>query len=405
MKVTWGVYRDNIGPHDVGRVLPLSRRQSRHARRHGDQCRLLVLPRHAVADPPVTAGSGRVVGFRTSSSGGPTARPCALPRASSCGSGPPARRSSYVAIRNARGRVRSVGDRGRVRTGRRPRVVRRHPAERLGAGRRRQLDDRRRCRPGHRGQRRAPGVEGAVRRLRADGGVLGGIAEDEQRHLHPLSGPANDQCQDLLRDQHLGWPSRAGLRHRRHRQRRQGHHAGKNRRAVGHHRDHCPRAEDVGHRERRQDGGRGAHPVRPGTHHAAVRRPGYRQVPAGPGSGTVGPQPSPDSIPAAIPCAQNRMRAPTRTGNDQRELSLLTSRRPSSTSQSTSDSPPMKRTCASAITSKGPTPMSRPPVGPRLNAHDFSKNLPSCAASPGVRLGGTPTNVPRMSWWRLTPTR
>ncbi len=80
---------------------------------------------------------------------------------------------------------------------------------------------------------------------------------------------------------------------------------------------------------------------------------------------------------------QNRILAPTRTGNDQRELSLLTSRRPSSTSQSTSDRPPMKRICVSAITSKGPTPMSTPPVGPKLNAHDFSKNLPSCAASPG----------------------
>ena len=81
-------------------------------------------------------------------------------------------------------------------------------------------------------------------------------AEDEQRHLHPLSGSANDQREDLLRDQHLGWPSRAGFRHRRHRERRQGHHAGENRRAVGHHRDHCPRTEDDCHRERRQDGGR-----------------------------------------------------------------------------------------------------------------------------------------------------
>jgi hypothetical protein len=38
--------------------------------------------------------------------------------------------------------------------------------------------------------------------------------------------------------------------------------------------------------------------------------------------------------------AQNRMRAPNRSGNDQRELWLLISRRPSSTSQSTSDRPP-----------------------------------------------------------------
>ena len=39
------------GPHDVGRVLPLSQRQSRRARRHGDRCRLLVLSRSAVAHP------------------------------------------------------------------------------------------------------------------------------------------------------------------------------------------------------------------------------------------------------------------------------------------------------------------------------------------------------------------
>jgi hypothetical protein len=39
--------------------------------------------------------------------------------------------------------------------------------------------------------------------------------------------------------------------------------------------------------------------------------------------------------------SQNRIRTPARNGIDQRELSLLTSRRPSSTSQSTSDSPPM----------------------------------------------------------------
>ena len=41
--------------------------------------------------------------------------------------------------------------------------------------------------------------------------------------------------------------------------------------------------------------------------------------------------------------AQNRMRRPSRIGNDQRELSSLISRRPSSTSQSTSDSPPRNR--------------------------------------------------------------
>ena len=92
------------------------------------------------------------------------------------------------------------------------------------------------------------------------------------------------------------------------------------------------------------------------------------------------------------------MRAPKSNGTDQRELSLFTSRSPSSTSQSTSDSPPRKRSCASAITSNGPTPIKTPPVGPRLNAHDFSKNLPSWAARPGVTLDGTPTNVPRMSW-------
>ena len=33
-------------------------------------------------------------------------------------------------------------------------------------------------------------------------------------------------------------------------------------------------------------------------------------------------------------------------------------------------------------------PMRKPPVGPRLNAQDFSKNLPSWAASPGVTLDG-----------------
>ena len=48
------------------------------------------------------------------------------------------------------------------------------------------------------------------------------------------------------------------------------------------------------------------------------------------------------------------MRPPTSKGTDQRELSLFTSRSPSSTSQSTSDSPPRKRSCASAITSNGP---------------------------------------------------
>ena len=46
---------------------------------------------------------------------------------------------------------------------------------------------------------------------------------------------------------------------------------------------------------------------------------------------------------------QKRMRAPSRIGNDHRELSVLISRRPCSTSQSTSDSPPMKRSCVSAI--------------------------------------------------------
>ena len=39
-------------------------------------------------------------------------------------------------------------------------------------------------------------------------------------------------------------------------------------------------------------------------------------------------------------------------------------------------------------------PMRKPPVGPRLSAHDFSKNLPSCAARPGVKPAGTLTNVP-----------
>ena len=48
------------------------------------------------------------------------------------------------------------------------------------------------------------------------------------------------------------------------------------------------------------------------------------------------------------------MRTPTRMGIDQRELSLLTSRRPSSTSQSTSDNPPMNRSCVSAMNSIGP---------------------------------------------------
>ena len=95
--------------------------------------------------------------------------------------------------------------------------------------------------------------------------------------------------------------------------------------------------------------------------------------------------------------AQKRYRAPKRIGRDQRELSLLMSRSPSSTSQSTSDSPPKNLICASTVSSIGPSPTRKPPVGPRLSAHDFSKNLPSCAASPGVRLVGTPTKVPRMS--------
>ncbi len=55
----------------------------------------------------------------------------------------------------------------------------------------------------------------------------------------------------------------------------------------------------------------------------------------------------------------------------------------------------MKRSWVSAITSKGPRPISTPPVGPKLNAQDFSKNLPSWAASPGVTLAGTSTKVAR----------
>ena len=102
---------------------------------------------------------------------------------------------------------------------------------------------------------------------------------------------------------------------------------------------------------------------------------------------------------------QNRILAPTTRGNDQRELSSLTSWRPSSTSQSTSDRPPMKRSWTSPITSKGPTPMSTPPVGPRLIAHDLSKIEPSVLASSGASTGGTPANVPEISWNRLMPTR
>src|SRR4051794_30811688 len=102
-------------------------------------------------------------------------------------------------------------------------------------------------------------------------------------------------------------------------------------------------------------------------------------------------------------CTQNLKRTPAINGTDQRELSLFTSRSPSSTNQSTSDRPPRKRSCVSAITSNGPTPIKTPPVGPRLKAHDLSKNLPSCAARPGVTLDGTPTKLPRMSWLRLMP--
>ena len=36
----------------------------------------------------------------------------------------------------------------------------------------------------------------------------------------------------------------------------------------------------------------------------------------------------------------------------------------------------MKRICISAITSKGPTPTSTPPVGPKLSAHDFALRVP-----------------------------
>ena len=40
------------------------------------------------------------------------------------------------------------------------------------------------------------------------------------------------------------------------------------------------------------------------------------------------------------------------------------------------------------MSSKGPRPTRKPPVGPRLIAQDFSKNLPSWAASPGVDAHG-----------------
>ena len=92
-------------------------------------------------------------------------------------------------------------------------------------------------------------------------------------------------------------------------------------------------------------------------------------------------------------------------GIDQRLLSLLMSRKPSSTSQSTSDRPFIQRSCVSAINSIGPRPMRNPAVGPKLSAQDFSKNFPSCAARPGVCGGNGSAKVPLMSPFRLMPNR
>ena len=73
------------------------------------------------------------------------------------------------------------------------------------------------------------------------------------------------------------------------------------------------------------------------------------------------PQRDSSCCPAAVvEGSQNRSLAPSMNGNDHRELSLLMSFRPSSTSQSTSESPPMKRSWNSPMTSNGPTPTSTP---------------------------------------------
>ena len=47
-----------------------------------------------------------------------------------------------------------------------------------------------------------------------------------------------------------------------------------------------------------------------------------------------------------------------------------------------------------------PRPTRKPAVGPTLSAQDFSKNFPSCAASPGVKEIGTLTKFPVMSSYR-----